>query len=290
MVKRILAIIGLAVCLLWPAPPRNELHVIDVGQGDAILLTTAGGHSLLMDGGPDANLLGDLSRDLRGHTLDVMVVSHYDADHVSGFPAVLRAYQVKEIWLPALAPTTQVGLEVYRLSQAEGAVLRTPVVGDTLHLDDFQIQVLAPDLTQPASADSSTNDLAYVLGVSLGATNVLLTADAPSERTQQAWARWTQTGTDFVAPLEVLKVGHHGSRTSTTAPLLKQLSPQVAVISVGARNRYHHPSPETMQALTAQYIPTWRTDQQGSFDLLLYPDGRTTLDHRFPGILAWIFP
>lgn len=281
MGKRVLAIIGLAACLLWPLPPRNELHVMDVGQGDAILLTTAAGHSLLVDGGPDAGLLEEMSRYVSGDQLDLMVVTHYDADHVSGFPAVLKRYQVAEIWLPSVEPTTSLGQQVKALAVQEGALVRTPVVGDQIQLDDFHLQVLSPDLSQPVASDTPTNDLAYILGVTLGTTNLLLTSDAPVERIQQAWTQWS-----IEPPLEVLKVGHHGSKTSTTFELLQQLQPEQAVISVGVGNRYRHPATEVLLALDAVGIPVWRTDQQGSFDLLLYPDGRTVLDHRLPGLLA----
>jgi competence protein ComEC len=271
----------LAACLLWPLPPRNELHVIDVGQGDAILLTTAAGHSMLVDGGPDESLLSDLGRDLNGNRLDLMVITHYDADHVSGFPAVLKNYQVQEIWLPPVEPTTEIGHKVKQLAVAEGALIRTPVVGDTLQLDDFHITVLAPDFSQPASPDTPTNDLAYVLGVSLGTTDILLSSDAPKERLEQAWTAW-----NLDSPLEVLKVGHHGSKTSTDLNLLQMLRPQQSIISVGAHNRYHHPAVDTLQVLDYLHIPIWRTDEQGSADLFIYPNGHTAPDHRLPGILA----
>lgn len=286
MGKRFLAIIVLAVCLLWPAPPRNALHVMDVGQGDAILLTTTAGHSMLVDGGPDAGLMSELGRDLNGNRLDLMVVTHYDADHVSGFPAVLKAYQVQEIWLPPAEPTTVIGQTVKQQALEEGALIRTPVLGDTLQLDDFQVQVLSPDFSQPRSPDTPTNDLAYILGVTLGETNVLLTSDAPKQRIEQAWEWWKLTAKDNDLSLEVLKVGHHGSKTSTNLELLQDLQPSQAIISVGAHNRYHHPATETMHALEYLDIPTWRTDQQGSEDLLLYADGQTAPDHRLPGILA----
>lgn len=290
MGKRFLGIIILASLLLLPPPPANELQVLDVGQGDSILLTTDEGHVMLVDGGTAGSVLLPLSA-ASVDEIDILVATHYDADHAGGLVDVLQAYTVHEVWLPSVEPHTQTAHSLWQLTQQEGAQVRFPQAGDHFNLDDLTITVLSPDSHTPVSADTATNDQALVLGVSLGQTNVLLTSDAPTERLQAAWERWLsddQTeGPTLSLPLEILKVGHHGSKTSTTSALVQQLQPQLAVISVGARNRYGHPARQTLQALERASVPTIRTDQQGTVSLLLYADGRVAYESRPPGLLAW---
>lgn len=286
MGKRLFGVIVLAGLFLLPLPPANELHVLDVGQGDAILLTTDQGHSMLIDGGPSGSVLLPLSA-TGVDEINILVVTHYDADHAGGLNDVLQAYPVHEVWLPQTEPQTETGLRLLQLAEAEQAQVRFPQAGDHFTLDEFSISILSPDPTIPTSSDTATNDQALVLGISLGETDIFLTSDAPVSRLGSAWERWLKASGVNV-PLEVLKVGHHGSKTSTTGRFINQIRPQLAIISVGERNRYKHPAPETLQALGQASIPTLRTDQVGTVSILLYPDGKIALENRPPGILAWV--
>lgn len=288
MGKRLLGIIVLAGLLLLPPPPANGLYILDVGQGDSILLTTDQGHTLLVDGGAPGSVLLPLSA-VGVDEIDILVATHYDSDHAGGLIDVLESYTVHEVWLPSVEPHTQIAERLWQLAQAENAQVRFPQAGDHFTFDAFNISVLSPDPNAPPSSDTSTNDQALVLGVSLGVTDVFLTSDAPASRLQSAWERWLdeEAGSALSLPLEILKVGHHGSKTSTTTALVTQLQPQLAVISVGARNRYGHPSAQTLQALEQAGVPVQRTDQQGTVAVLLYPDGSFAYENRPPGILAW---
>ncbi|MEK7539620.1 MAG: MBL fold metallo-hydrolase [Patescibacteria group bacterium] len=286
MGKRLLGIIVLAGLLLLPPPPANGLYLLDVGQGDAILLTTDQGHTLLVDGGAPGSVLLPLSAVGVGE-IDILVATHYDADHAGGLIDVLETYTVHEVWLPSVEPHTETAERLWQLVQAENAQVRFPQAGDHFTLDAFNISVLSPDPNAPPSSDTSTNDQAVVLGVSLGITDIFLTSDAPASRVQSAWERWLSE-TPPSLPLEILKVGHHGSTTSTTTALVTQLQPQLAVISVGVRNRYGHPAAQTLQTLEQAGVPVQRTDQQGTLRFLVYPDGRVAQENRPPGILAWL--
>lgn len=284
MGKRLLAIIVLATLFFIPPPTQNKFVVLDIGQGDSLLIETAQHHSVLIDGGPSENVLAELPEHFSGDHIDLIVATQYDADHSSGLIAVLEQYQVAEVWLPVIPPQTQTGNRLYAAAQAEGAKVKIPQLGDRYTFDNFTLTVLSPDPTDTQSEDTLTNDHSTILGVSFGTTDLLLTADAPTKKISQAFQRWTT----LTLPLEVLKVGHHGSRTATSVDLLKQLSPQQAVISVGENNSYGHPHPETLQALEQTHIPYSRTDQQGSLEFWLTPDGGVTTHSLLPGVFGWI--
>lgn len=283
MGKRILGIIILVLFVVVPGPSANRLLVLDVGQGDAIVLTTKQGQSVLVDGGPDDGWLTDLHRFVPGDVLDLLVISHYDADHIAGLLAVFDQYSVTHIWLPEVLPHTHGAWEVRQAALAEGAQVVNPKLGDRLILGQLSLEVLSPDPLAPVSSDTPSNDQAYVIGVSLGETHMLLTSDAPEARISQAWSFWNKE-----SDLEVLKVGHHGSNTSTSLELITQLQPELAIISVGQKNRYHHPAQSTLDALQQAGVPIWRTDQQGTANVVLNSDGTLSQDTFVPGIVGWV--
>ena len=281
----ILALIGLTGCVWWPGPaaPRAEgtmertaqleLHVIDVGQGDALALRTPHGEWVVMDAGREwpggdagtRTVVPYLKR--RGAArVRLFVLSHAHADHVGGAAAVLAQLGADELWDGAwVGPTPG-----YKRMLTEARTRRIPWhrvhPGDTRVIDSVEFTVIAPDsawVTQQHDA----NEASVVVRVRYGAVTMLLTGDA--EGGEEAWMR---AHADTTLRADVLKVGHHGSRTSTTAALLDAVAPRLAVISVGRINTYGHPSPGTLSALARAGVQVVRTDRAGT--VVVRTDGR----------------
>jgi competence protein ComEC len=268
---------ALVLALWYPVfargPGRMELHVIDVGQGDALALRTPKGRWILVDAGRVWQG-GDAGRRSvvpyvrrRGGDVALFVLSHPDADHVGGAPSVLEALRPSLWWDPGSIHPSDVYQRSLHVAQRRGIPWQRAQTGDSLHIDGVMIRVLGPDSAWTAN-QTNVNDASVVLMVQHGQVRVLLTGDAEREQEQWLVDRW---GDDLAAT--VLKVGHHGSRTSSTDVFLDAVKPQVALVSVGAANRYGHPAPEVISALRARQVDILRTDRDGA--IVMRSDGRS---------------
>lgn len=270
------ALVSAAVLIWIPAvPPRTgdvELHMMDVGQGDAIGLRTSHGHWILFDAGR-AWRGGDAGRSTvvpylarRGGPLDLFVLSHPHTDHVGGAATVLRS----------LHPVSYVdagfagGAEAYRASldaaRSVGVRWTRAHPGDSLAIDGVTITWLAPDSAWTSSL-TDPNLASVVALVRVGDVRMLFVGDA--ERAEEEWL----LARDAAAlRADILKVGHHGSGTSSTERFLSAVRPRLALVSVGAGNSYHLPTPSVMRALAAHGAQVLRTDHLGG--IIVRTDGR----------------
>lgn len=237
-----------------PLPPPEGLRVsfLDVGQGDAILLQVREGAVLVDQGPPEADVAGRL-RAFGVRSLAAIVLTHPQRDHVGGAADVLRALPVARVLdpgLPVESPDADAALAAARASGVPVVVARA---GQRLSLGRLRLSVLWPD--GPGNAGEDPNQRAIVLLVSFGQTDVLLTADAESDVTARL----------RLPRVEVLKVAHHGSADGGLPALLERTRPLAAVVSVGARNDYGHPTDATLAALAASPgTRTYRTDRDGT--------------------------
>lgn len=267
--------------LVWtPVLPASdaralELHVLDVGQGDALALRTPRGRWMLIDAGPGPPVAPDAGRRViiphvrrLGGSVAALVLTHADLDHIGGAASLVSRLAPERLVEPAFVATS--GAYGVLLDSAEVTGVRWTAArqGQVLDLDGVAVRVLGPDADWLA-AQTGPNDASTILRVEYGDIRILLVGDA--ERAQEAHLL-ERLGPDALRA-DVLKVGHHGSRTSSTDAFLDAVRPRVALVSVGRDNAYGHPSPSVLAALAARHIAVFRTDVSGT--LVLRTDGRT---------------
>lgn len=261
----LLAAAGLAL-LGWGGPPprgdgRLEITVLDVGQGDAIVLRSPSGRYAIVDAGGSFDARSDVGEAVVAPFLwrqgvrdvDLLVLTHAHPDHVGGAPRLLRSFRVAEVW-EGPAPSADRGyVELDRALRDAGASRRTVTRGVTEDWDGVRLEVLGP--RAPSNPPRITrNDDSLVLRVGFGDFRALLTGDI-----EAAGEEVLDPG-----PMSMLKVAHHGSRTSSSAAFLTRARPRLAVVSAGSRNPFGHPSPEALGRLRSAGVRLFRTDQDGA--------------------------
>jgi len=222
-----------------------------VGQGDAVLVETPGGKHVLIDGGPDRTVLTKVGQTLPPwkRRLDALVLTHPDADHVTGLAAVLERYAVDVVYESGRRGGS--GADRFL---AEWDVRRESVrAGDTFELDGVRFDVLWPDYDPRAFA--SGNAASVVLRLTFGETSILLTGDIEKAEERALAAA--------LPPTDVLKIAHHGSATSSDPAFLDAAQPAFAVVQAGEGNAFGHPVPLVVDRLRQRGIRLWRTDADG---------------------------
>ncbi len=243
-------------------PPPKGLRVVflDVGQGDATLLQVPQGSVLIDEGPPEADVASQL-RPLGATRLAALFLSHPSRDNIGGAEKIVRSIEVGRVFEPDLPFPNPFGEPVLAAARRQGIPVTVTRAGQVLQLGQLRLRVLWPE--EGASPADDPNDHATVLLASFGDVDVLLPADAESN----------VTGRLGLTPVEILKVGHHGSADPGLPDLLETLRPRLAVISVGKRNDYGHPRASTLAALAAAPgLEVYRTDRDGR--VVIESDGR----------------
>jgi competence protein ComEC len=269
----------LIAVLLLPAAERIaargsvELIFLDVGQGDAVLIRTPGARWALMDAGPPSGfrsggappVLGELRR--RGvRRLEAMLLSHPHLDHIGGAPAIFSEIPVGVVVDPGMPRGSDAFVELLEAAEGRGSGWRAARTGDRYPMDGVELRILnSLERERAGGGGDVVNENSLVVLLTFGAFSALLTGDAPIDVEE------TVVGSS--GPVDVLKVGHHGSRTSSSVAFLRSARPAVAVISVGRENRYGHPHDVVLERLEGGEVDTYRTDRNGTVRVLARRDG-----------------
>lgn len=253
------------------APGWLEVTAVDVGQGDSIFIAFPDGKTMLVDAGGFPGLERmvhkpqiDIGEDVvspylwsrRLHRLDYVVLSHGHSDHMAGLPAVLDNFRPAELWIGP-EPGSAEWNDVKRHASADHVRIESFHRGcPVASIGGVQIRVLAPE-PDYSPGDKASNDDSLVLELTYRSRSVLLEGDA--ELASEA----AMLASGELKPVTLLKVGHHGSRTSSGEEFLSTVQPQLAIISDGYHNQFHHPHPSTLEHLAAHHTTLFRTDQNG---------------------------
>jgi competence protein ComEC len=249
-----------------------KVHFIDVGQADSILVQQ-GNNYMLVDAGnnEDSQTLRNYLNQQGVSELEYFVGTHKDEDHIGSSDYVINSLKVGKVYFPKQTATTRTFEDFVTAVKGKGLKLTVPTVGESFKLGEATITVLAPN----SSSYEDANDYSIVLKVQYGNTSFLLTGDAESVSESEMLSKGVNLSST------VLKVGHHGSKSSTSQTFLDKVNPKYAVISVGEGNSYGHPTQEIMNRLKAKNIPVYRTDENGT--IVATSDGNSISFSTKPG-------
>lgn len=251
--------------------PSGTLSVqyIDVGQGNSVLLQTDG-HSMLIDGGDRSHSSKVVSylKKQGIETLDYVIATHYDADHLSGLVGVLNQFSIETVFDPDYKTDTKIFASYIKMKQEKNIKSIHPTPGEQYTLGDGTFTILAPN----SSHYSDVNDYSIAILFQYGKNKFIFAGDAGIESEYEI----LENGIDVSC--DVYLASHHGSQTATSEGFLKAMSPSCAVISVGKDNSYGHPHKEIIQQFKETSIPVYRTDQLGTITAV---SNGTSIDFSF---------
>ncbi|MCA9366038.1 MBL fold metallo-hydrolase [Candidatus Kaiserbacteria bacterium] len=253
-----------------PRCPSEQLCVafLDVGQGDSIFIQSPAGGQMLIDSGRDSQVLRELSAvmDRKDRALDYALLTHPDADHVGGFPEVFKQYDVSAVIRTENESDTPVWQTVSEAIAAEGSKVTYARRGQVIDLGGgASVEILFPDRDM---SEAESNTASIVAQLTYGETSFLLTGDSP--KSIEEYLVLTE-GEHLKS--DVLKVGHHGSRTSTSELFLDEVMPTYAIISAGKDNSYGHPHMEVTDLLFNKRVQVLSTAEEGT--IIFVSDGTT---------------
>lgn len=246
------------------APPLS-IEVLNVGQGDSILIRSPEGKTALIDAGPTRNAALGILKRLGIKSLDLVAISHHHSDHYGGMDEVVKALKPRYFLASRSGHSTTLYLKLLKTVEAQGlAVIQPTSQPRKIELGSIEITIFP----QPPEDRRDENNNSIGLRLKHGSFSVLLTGD--SEGPERQW--WLENHLDLVRNCTILKLPHHGSRNGTDARWLQAVRPQLAVASMGKNNEYGHPHSETISLLRRSGIPFLRTDQLGT--IIITSDGR----------------
>lgn len=270
----------LGVALPLPAtaktvdPKPMEVHFLDVGQGDATLIT-CDGHAMLIDAGDDTKgtAIQNYLKKQKIKSLDYLILTHPDTDHIGGAPVIITKFEIAKVFVSNFEKDSNSYRKLIQALDDKSLKGLTPTVNSKYKLGTAEFTILAPNDTYDAPNDSS-----IALLLKNGKNSFLFTGDAEATAEMDILAN----GIDISA--DVYKVGHHGSRSSTSQRFFKAVKPDYAVISCGEGNSYGHPHAETLNTLRTNGVAVYRTDEDGT--IIATSDGKT-ISFNVPASETW---
>jgi len=257
-------------------PSSVQISVLDIGQGDAILIRNEQNQNILIDTGPGRNILFALDRVWQqNQQIDVLVITHPDLDHAAGAIDLIEKGLVKSIWTNGSSKNSKKALWLDIAKQAANYNIPISYLDQGSQFNFGCCILINTVWPVPLKYQADTNENSLSLLVSYGEFDFLAMGDLASSYESKVANYLTQI--DATLDLEVLKVSHHGSKNSSGIKVLESFSPQAAVISAGRNNRYGHPTSQVLQNLTSIGATIWRTDLSGTIIIQPQQNGEFTI-------------
>lgn len=241
-----------------------EVHFFAVGQGDAILIETPGRHQILIDGGPNSTILEKLGKEMPfwDRTIDLIILTHPEYDHLSGLNEVLRRYEVENVLWTGIQRETAEYNEWLDLINKEKANIILAKAGQQIKAENVIFYIIYPFESLEDKIFKDSNNTSIITRLLFGKITFLFAGD-----------NYEKTETEVLEKLinidsDVFKVSHHGSKTSNSEEFISKISPEIAVISVGKDNSYGHPHQEVLDTLLKYGIKVLRTDMDGDIEII----------------------
>lgn len=257
--RKLIAALLLLLSLPVFAMADTAVHFVDVGQGDCTIIQSSG-ETLVIDTGPTEGREALVAQLVGVERIDVLVLTHPHEDHDANFGYLVDNYEIGTLYMPEYSDDEEDYGDLLRRAVGHGTQIRYPAIGDRFSLGDATVTVLSA--ADPAQFPDDKNLWSIVLKIEDSDTSIIVTGDA-EDINEYAMI---DAGLDLDA--DILRVGHHGSSTSTSGAFLDAVTPDVAVISCGADNSYGHPHHETLDALQARGIDVLRTDLDGTIKVV----------------------
>jgi competence protein ComEC len=268
-------IFGLVCILLQPATSAQDakIFMLDIGQGDSFLIQSANGKQILIDGGRDAQVLSELAKVMpRGdRSIDIVIATHPDADHIGGLPEVIKRYRVGLFLTSQVVADTEIFASLYEILKKKHIPSYYGRHGMMFTLDEklpTTFSILFPDRN---TSNWETNTTSIVGRLDIGEVSALFTGDSPV-----SVEHFLRMSDAKAIDVDILKLGHHGSKTSSSEEFLKATTPELALISAGISNHYGHPHKEVISRLEKLGIPWVSTQERGTVTLSI--NGKTWVE------------
>ena len=241
-----------------------KVHFLDVGQADSILIEVDTGQTMLIDAGGngDSDFVITYIEEQNIEQIDVLIGTHPHEDHIGGLDDVIEHFDIGKIYMPKVTHTTKTFEDVLVAIKNKGVKITTPIAGSTFDLGNAHFQILSPI----SSTYNNLNNYSITVRLTHGDNSFLFMGDAEKQVEDEIVEKGYSIKTD------VLKLGHHGSETSTTEDFLNAVAPKYGIISVGEGNVYQHPHAEVIKRLEDRGIPIYRTDEVGT--IVVTSDGK----------------
>ncbi|AUA37729.1 DNA uptake transporter [Clostridioides difficile] len=240
-----------------------SIHIIDVGQGDSILVQTPTNKNILIDGGDEdsENIIISYLRQKRIKTIDIIIATHPDSDHIGSLDNVIKKFNVNSIYMPEQSTDSEAYQNLINSCTDKNLSIQHLYKNDVLNIDNnINIYVLSPSYIQE---ESNLNSIVFKL--TFNDNSFLFMGDAEEENEKEILHSFKLNNINFI------KIGHHGSNSSSSLEFIKKISPDIAAISCGYKNQYGHPHREVINNLKQNHVSIYRTDRIG--DIVFYSDG-----------------
>lgn len=259
-----IGILLIAAILIWIAAFQEKdenLKVVfcDIGQGDAAFIRFPNQDELLIDGGPDNSVLDCVGRNMPFYDRKIrsIMITHPDADHITGILEVLRRYEIEEVYLTGVNHKNLVYDKILSEIKKQNIKTINPRAGNVYKYGEVKLKILYPTENYQNQEVTNTNNTSIVAKLSSGSVDYLFTGDITESKSKEILAQ-----NSSLLPSEILKVPHHGSK-DFSKEFIEKVNPEISIISVGKKNRYGHPSKEILEILRKIRSKTYRTDEIG---------------------------